>query len=833
MAKVGNFLARRRPVWNPIAVLGDDLGEWYSATDLANMFTDVAGTAPAAGNGDAVAAIRAQNAPDLLMTQSNAAKRGTYRTTAFNYNTTAGIVLDFSDGQFFAVPSAYQPSNSFFGIALSVATSVGQTIFSQARTSRDSVFSVANAGWLGGFSGSYNGVSLNFTAFNEANVIALDTPYSVFVEHDGANLKVYVAQGDEDPVLASSTAVAIDPATYEVSAAIFANDTGANPAGGAWQHYVRYSRRDLTDSKRRLLNNYFREQRGSINYTLAIKATAQVGSMTAGSSVVTGLADTSGFAVGDPVVVEPNTGYSTSGPGGIFPDQSAANEAATLALTSGSGRIRAADTGKVYQPKGDGSGYYAWESSMFYDRYAIPLPLTGRVVSKTSTTLTLDTPAVSSVTSANVYFDAGIVLQGMNGPNGSTFNMPAGNFHISEGADIRGRKRWTVKGAGKTATTLNLVRGGNPRFLKYTNCIEPTTRDFKIIGGHGWDGRTSPYRISANVGDSYGSGITHWSCTDWWVYQVDFYDVALSAIDSHFSSIGTRQYTEGAAPFKTEDGRVLAGLAQDCMGGAEKADQRYINWQFNSVDNNYRVEFRDCGWQSPWLKKVFEAFRSVGTVYTRFHSVNGIGSCNSAAATEHIETYVRLTDNCRDITVLQPLSGDHYMLNLNNNIGGTSGSSAGSGGILVRPTFIQEGWLDAGGSIAMAINIYQQPGWSITGTYDPTVANDGLRKGLISAPAPKAGRDLGNPLNDSRGGPSINTSSDLTIIDGIRLEIISKVGMETPAVDGNYGIRADAVLTSLSVLQNTVSGTSDPNIAANWAAATQSNNISNAAYDAL
>ena len=115
-------------------------------------------------------------------------------------------------------------------------------------------------------------------------------------------------------------------------------------------------------------------------------------------------------------------------------------------------------------------------------------------------------------------------------------------------------------------------------------------------------------------------------------------------------------------------------------------------------------------------------------------------SSNSCDGVLFDEIYADIEPNCRAMSVASPIL-DQNIVQFNNNIGNSSGGSngvPGAGGTIRNPRIVIQGYMDTNNWLSQAINVSSTPNVLIEGTYNPLVANDGLRKGLIQAPTPIA-----------------------------------------------------------------------------------------------
>lgn len=419
------------------------------------------------------------------------------------------------------------------------------------------------------------------------------------------------------------------------------------------------------------------------------KTSKTTGSMTAGSPTLT-VADASGFAIGDQIIVE--TGgeagggvWGTLGVGGSWPTLYYADATAMNADTSKSWNTYAwiQSTGRVYRWNST-----AWEATWtssndpFYFTRATPKALVTTITNKVGNVLTLNANAVVSTTNANVYFDIiPKVAQYFNtysgGPVNTRFYLPAGEYAASTEITVTEHRNFYFEGDGNTSILFS--PDGCPSIAIVCSSSHRTIwRNFKIRGNHKLD---------------------RWGIKGWLSYPRGFqFSTSFSTL---FDSIESELTLNDAFVFGTN---CPDSAMRNIYARRETPVRMYLQWVIATTDNS-DVSLIDCEIDSDYQSPGIEAFRADRSNIIRFVGRNALLSMNTSGGWWIDTPTMIFNEDCiyGYDPALDGLSQQGNPLgtifNLNTNIGNFDAQGAGLnlaalGGTVLNPTITFEGLME-------------------------------------------------------------------------------------------------------------------------------------------
>jgi hypothetical protein len=817
-----------------VDVHGSDLYAFYDATDAVTLLGSD-GVTSAAVNGDVYRHLAKTPAypngdPGVYKEAPNAAARPSRRATGYHGGRPG---LQFASGDYMRQAASVAPwtSGSIPSYCICFQTDAADAAGALISTLRGdfqqrSSLQIYTSGTKNGFGGGFGGTGLNgHAAGNPArpniSVPAPDigTPIRACVEFNENTSEIEIYEGTPAGfILVGRTPITVHPSAYSNPVYFWIADNLTNPLAGMEQALIWYKRAaddGVAATRRARTDAILRGMQGpALSIITDLKDGVGTGSIGLGSQTLA-INSWAGanIAVGDQIIVSPTQTYTQRGPGGLDPELNAPNEVAILAISTATPgtQIRAADTQKTYTAKkpDEGVGYHRWSEALYYTRYARPKHLVATVTSISSATtgatvtIGLSLPAQAPVAGASICIDnyPRIAAELAKGISGKTVIIgQQGRFWISQGLEIVARKDWTLQGSlgQQNATILELPRWAVNGVLHVGQSEGITVRDLTLRGNIG----AESMGVDMTVGFG-GYGVKFESCKDPWVKDVTVERVGWNAFGTLNNSKGGGNKQFGGPLLSKLDGVTrLSGLFEDCTFKSYEAEQRYINWKFNTVqtaDPAAPVEFFRPKAICTHLNKVFQAWNAQSARFIWPTGENAMMSINSSSGVLVYEPVFLLKDQCRDISVDQPITcRGESIINVNSNVNDTSQGqlSSGAGCQVIRPTIIQEGWLDETGALLQAVTVSapiqngKRAFFAAEGNYIPGVKVDGSRKGLIAAPPAKLGIDRAAttgvaykpyaPQNASAWGPQVNfADSNDVAVDGLRFQVLTKPGSET------------------------------------------------------
>lgn len=539
-----------------------------------------------------------------------------------------------------------------------------------------------------------------------------------------------------------------------------------------------------------------------------MKSVKTTGTIVASSTTLV-VYDTTDFSVGDKVCIatggEPGGGVpGEQGVGGSWPalkylTVSAMNSDTTQVTDKVCGVL---STGDTYQWNGTAWVAYYYNFAK-YLRKILPKAHVATITAIAGDSITIDTPSVAAATDANVYFDNASLLlnslthlhSGLSQQGGCTISFPAGdtwvfaNTHLAF-SNIPGI---SFVGAGIDVTTILSPTGAAETGITAHACPPAYTSNFTFRGNN-----------RADKGFYFRFDPT----TDVFANPTTFVRISNSN-GSLTENIKGINYSNAVSEFAFCQDSVQRNIEVI----HETGQLQYFQWAVNISDSanciSENIHF-DC----PWLFKGLESFRSSGSILRNVTGRNVIFSSNSNTNLTIENCQIEYEAGCADspFNAGQPL-GVIYpdprepLININSNIDNTSGSTTGSGVVISNCDFDVQGRVWTGyGLVVIGIDSTVEA-VTVVGKYPDKPVS--APSGLIRLPA------LG-PSDTCLAIRAQTADTDL-LVDGVR---VITAGTNSPigALGGNP--QANTTIQNC-VLDNQNAG------------GTQTNNMSNAAYEAL
>lgn len=525
------------------------------------------------------------------------------------------------------------------------------------------------------------------------------------------------------------------------------------------------------------------------------------GSMTAASTTLT-VASNPGFAIGDPIIVEIGGesgagAVGTRGVGGQWP-----------ALTYANATAMNADTSQVLNQVCvllDTAVTYRWnevswvlnDTANSYTGFMLPKSLLATITNISGTTFTLDTAATVSTTNANVYMNNAVKYQEVLGAtyfslddeiSDLTVEFPAGNFAWGTHDESLGlgsnRIRWEWRGLGVDETQIFSPEGVMSLELSQGSCTTPVFHDIELLSNCRADGG---YQMRYDEGtdrpnQSWPTSLLFGTSSDALIYNV-------RAIDPNQAGIALSYCTNA--------------IVHDCTIEHTTGHRQYTQWMFNFANctdcTAYNITI-----DSDYYLAGYEMFQSTGCVFEDFTCRNAVCSANSADEWRMTRINVTMETGCLDTDYFDWVSEFGVIINISSNIDNQQGNPDGAfNGTFNDFHLVQQADIRSGFAPLTMINMSGTTNYiTISGQF-PDKPNT---LGLIEIPSGAYG-GLSKAVRD-------DSATRFVTVDGVRV-----IGSNTTGPD----IQIDSI-------NGTVTNCVADTIATDG---TQSNNIDNAAYNAL
>lgn len=434
------------------------------------------------------------------------------------------------------------------------------------------------------------------------------------------------------------------------------------------------------------------------------KDSKTTGTIAGGSLTTLTVADATGFAVGDPIIVEiggeAGAGEpETVGVGGTWPTYNYANAASlpdpatwcSSVANAVEGYAWVRDTVKVYRAYNPGSGYI-WEEyspvtqpRWYYANRVMPRALYATIVNKVGNVLTLNVPATVATTNANVYYDCTPAFKAFlaGDVNDGTIGGII-TFSIRSNLDIVVQNGvYAIHGRIITPTTSGWRIWGSSRAnLRW---YSPKGTENFSIGHQGSDNKWYDMSWQAWAGTKY-------YCVDTdtaWFQPYHTIDCTGNANNGRGGEYNNRIdridfiNTFGGSHFSN----VTDSGSADCRGFQTNGNlQQYTTWffQFAYGTNTW---FDRLEYYGDKIGTAFEVFQANGGGFRDCLSVNGYFASNYSGGNYLIENFTQIVD--ANLTPANDwMSVNNFVFNLNVNIGEGANHPeiAAYGGRVVNPT---------------------------------------------------------------------------------------------------------------------------------------------------
>lgn len=443
-----------------------------------------------------------------------------------------------------------------------------------------------------------------------------------------------------------------------------------------------------------------------------------------------------------------------------------------------------------------------------YQRYSRPQALYFTVEAVLSpTTLQISTAASATTANATVWFDAApafarvITSTDFNVYNDVEVRIPAGDYAASEPNAINGvllnmadRTGWKLRGEGIDVTNLYQPRGVDGGFMQVSSWEDGGDEAISDFSVYGNDHPNGGYARQINPDPNIPTQIP-----------------TLVQLLGPFSTSINRIKTVNARGQSLDVNQGHNSFIRNCIAIRTVPALNYSGWVINMSDCNDAAA--PCGLidniiTCSWFHNAHETFSSESGTISGFDITNGLMSTNSSNGYTIADGTFTFTKNCW-FTGFSIESGPAL------SVGSNQEHTLTVGGSITNVNFIYEGYLTEANTINNAITIESSPspGVVMDGTYNPLVADDGNRKGLISRP----NWITGNELN---GAAIIVADGAYLTLTNYRLIGVVVGGSFVEQVHNQNG---DITVNSC-ILDTGVSGLGGEHL---------SGNVTNAAYDAL
>jgi len=480
------------------------------------------------------------------------------------------------------------------------------------------------------------------------------------------------------------------------------------------------------------------------------KDSKTTGTITGGALTTLTVADASGFAVGDPIIVEigGETGLGepeTVGVGGTWPTYSYANVASLPSPatwcssvandTEGYAWVR--DTVKVYRAYNPGTGYIWEEYSQttqprwYYANRVMPRALYATVTAKVGNVLTLDTAATVSTTNANVYYDCSPAVQALL------------DGDVNEGT-VGGVVTFSIR------TDLDIVLP-NGVYAAHGHFLTPCTSGWRVWASSRANMRWYSPKGTEHFSISHQGSDNEWrdmSCQAWagtkyycvdtdtgWFQPVHTLECAGNANNGRGGEYRNRidriDYinTFGGSHFAN----VTDSGSADCRGYHTNGNlQQYTTWffQFAYGKNTW---FDRLEYHADKNGTAFEIFQADGGGFRDCIAVNGYFASNYSGGDFLIENFTQAVD-LDQMPTNDWMSANGYTFNINVNIGEGANNPGiiETGGRIVNPDITikqrADGTLKSGIAVAATC-----PAIRITGTHPAKPGKGQIKFGRIDS----------------------------------------------------------------------------------------------------
>jgi hypothetical protein len=426
------------------------------------------------------------------------------------------------------------------------------------------------------------------------------------------------------------------------------------------------------------------------------------------------VADSTGFKVGDPIVVATPINVGEDGPGGGWPEQRFDTPDAGKGVPDGTffgvgGVVYLKQLGQVKAKRDWDNNYYDW--------FVNPKALIANITKIEGNKWTLDKTSKRTLPSVDVFFDGAPRLSKavQDAPNGKSLDEPT---RINVNVLYPGWKRVAMGGAfvGQNKQFIKLTSDGRDSFeffapsrapgliFQWRQCIGIRTDLFKRTGnfrekdwGGPWQGSTSIPPVQGFLPPSSGGwlfapGNEFFGCTDCESADQTVIDVPIAAGRSEGS---TNCWFRRIKNKQTEPHRA------------------YVQWQFQ------HASYKDCGWEdcefdSDHLTPAFEFMHGTGGQNLRPKMRNGMMATNNSGGWKIVSPRLTFDAGCMKAMEDSPSywqygTGSGFgvpAININTNAGNWA---VAPGGILTDVIIDQSaGYLDSKGNNLVGLSVQEK-----------------------------------------------------------------------------------------------------------------------------
>jgi hypothetical protein len=429
---------------------------------------------------------------------------------------------------------------------------------------------------------------------------------------------------------------------------------------------------------------------------------ATTGNIVVNQRIISGVADTSIFSVGDKVIVEvpDDIGRGEVGPGGTWPSLSrryASTGAIQTAINNGTipngGFAWVSGTGLTYVNLGGSPAQLStFFEGYYYHGMAVPRALHGTVESKTTDSLTLvsgsgPTNGFAQITrtGCNVYKDMALALS-TQVTAGQTLQLEGKDYPIGSPLRIDDKDSCTIAGAGKTLTRIFSPRGCASATMDIWSSTGVTVRDLT------WEGNVNDDGYGFNYGDLYTSPHRFSGVDDNNFPQATQYSPGIVFVNG--SHNGTVSDVHVKNVYQLVIGTYVSNELNITNASYEQdsTDWDYTGWKFqysNTIGGTMTNISIIC--HSGTIQG-FEFFLSRDVHIEGLTTHNANGATNSAGEWTINNWTATFDANC--ITEGQYINANEPVININSNI--DHGHFYNSlGGTLSNVTMVQPDYIDA------------------------------------------------------------------------------------------------------------------------------------------
>jgi hypothetical protein len=421
--------------------------------------------------------------------------------------------------------------------------------------------------------------------------------------------------------------------------------------------------------------------------------------------------DSTGFKIGDWVIIPANQERGQDGPGGGWPSRRG-SQSQLNSLPEGS---YIADGAFVFQKD---NGIIRREDRAYYDGMIVPRAYQGVIQSINGNKWTMDRPCVNPASDVDVFFDgAPKALKAIqDAPDGKAGALTKVNLNALfpgfkrvafGGAVVPMNKKYVeVTSDARDSIEVFAPKGAPAMAFQFRNSVGCRTRNFTVHGnfgdhgfGFGWEGSTKVQTRHGFLGDTfvsvgqmYMSGLEFWDCDDCESHDQTVIDVGIGAwrCESSRNCWGRRIYNRQNAPHKN-----------------------YVQWQFH-VASSTNCGTEDCVFDSEHLTPAFENMHSSGGGHIRPKMRNGMMAMNNAGGWRIESPRLKFDAGCmngfeNDHGYWQFAVGHGYgtpAININQNAGNWK---VGEGGTMTDVVVDQSaGYLDSKGNNLVGLSVQDQ-----------------------------------------------------------------------------------------------------------------------------